>query len=415
MKEFEFFKLETEMQGDKIIGRAKGAWADLLQPFVDQFFGKLNQLKVIAKKDGANVYNLYNPPQPTEAGLRFITRKLRMTLEKKAYPVTANLAITHRCQCKCVHCSADPFVNPNREELSTEEIKTVVDGALDLGASLVIYVGGEPMLRKDLYELIEYVDKSKAIVMIFTNGLLLTEDNCKRLADAGLFSLNISIDSASPNLHDRLRGVKNLYKRAFDGAARARKYGILTGISTYTTHERLKNGDTERLLQIAQREGFHEVTIFDCIPSGKFLKDTSVILTPEEKKEVIALGRKYREMNHPMGVNVMAEINSPEGVGCYGAASQFYMTAYGDINPCDFNPICFGNVREMPIQAIWDKMVSHPDFCYRHPTCRMQTPSYRKKYIDPLPDNPQLPVRIEEIEAGLPNIDKLKKPSPEPQ
>jgi len=44
-------------------------------------------------------------------------------------------------------------------------------------------------------------------------------------------------------------------------------------------------------------------------------------------------------------------------------------------------------------------MVSHPDFCYRHPQCRMQTPAYRKKYIDPLPDNPQLPVSIEEIDA----------------
>ncbi|MEK7776796.1 MAG: SPASM domain-containing protein, partial [Planctomycetota bacterium] len=93
----------------------------------------------------------------------------------------------------------------------------------------------------------------------------------------------------------------------------------------------------------------------------------------------------------------MSIINSPRGVGCYGAQSQFYMTAYGDINPCDFNPINFGNVRDMSIQEIWKKMVSHPDFSKRYPTCRMQSKAYRKKYIDPLPKDVRLPVRIEDI------------------
>ena len=102
-------------------------------------------------------------------------------------------------------------------------------------------------------------------------------------------------------------------------------------------------------------------------------------------------------MNHPMGINCMSIINSPRVVGCYGAQSQFYMTAYGDINPCDFNPINFGNVREMPIPEIWKKMITHPDFSKRYPTCRMQSKAYRKKYIDPLPKNVRLPVSIEDI------------------
>jgi MoaA/NifB/PqqE/SkfB family radical SAM enzyme len=73
------------------------------------------------------------------------------------------------------------------------------------------------------------------------------------------------------------------------------------------------------------------------------------------------------------------------------------MTAYGDINPCDFNPINFGNVREMSIQEIWKKMATHPDFSKRYPTCRIQSKAYRKKYIDPLPKNVRLPVMIEDI------------------
>ena len=204
--------------------------------------------------------------------------------------------------------------------------------------------------------------------------------------------------------------MPGLWQKAFDGAARAREQGILTGISTYATHDSLQNGDTERVLQMGLDQGFHEVTIFDCIPSGRFLKDASKMLTPEEKKEVSELGMKFHnDKSHSMGVNVMAIINSPEGEGCYGARSQFYMTAYGDINPCDFNPVSFGNIKEMPIQAIWDKMTGHPDFCYRHPSCRMQTPAYRKKYIDPLPDDPQLPVLVEDADAGFPDPEKYAR------
>ncbi len=401
METFDFFNIEAEMINGKVYGRAQGYMGDMLQPFVQQFFHKLNTFKVIAKVDGKNVYNLYNPPHPSPAGMRFLSRKVRMMLEKMAFPVTANLAITHKCQCQCIHCSADPFKDSSREELSVDEIKKVVDGALDLGATLVIYVGGEPMLREDLYELIEHVDKSKAVVMIFTNGLLLTEENVKRLKDAGLFSLNISIDHSESVLHDEFRKVTGCYEKAFEGASRAREAGILTGISTYATHENLRDGHLERLLRIANKEGFAEVTIFDCIPSGRFLKDTSKILGPAERKAVIALARKYYETT-PMGINAMALINSPMGVGCYGASSQFYMTAYGDINPCDFNPINFGNVRDMPIQSIWKKMVTHPDFNRKFSSCRMQSKAYRRKYIDPLPPNPKLPIPIESIPDDVP-------------
>ncbi|BBO15740.1 Fe-S oxidoreductase [Candidatus Brocadia pituitae] len=397
MTSFDFLHIDAEIREGKIAGKAGGVLGNMLQPYVDQFFEKINSLKVIAKMNGMNVYNLFNPPFPSQAGMRFLERKLRMMLHKMAFPVTANLAITHKCQCQCIHCSADPFIDHAKKELTVEEIKTVVDGALDLGASLIIYVGGEPLLREELYDLIHFVDKTKAIPMIFTNGLLLTEDNVRKLAQAGLFSLNISIDSSEPELHNEFRAVPGCYQKAFEGAERCRKAGILTGISTYATSESIKTGKVEKLLKIAQEQGFSEVTIFDCIPSGRFLKDTSKILTAEDRKQLIAITKKYHEMDHPMGINCMSIINSPRGVGCYGAQSQFYMTAYGDINPCDFNPINFGNVREMSIQEIWKKMVTHPDFSKRYPTCRMQSKAYRKKYIDPLPKDVRLPVKIEDI------------------
>jgi MoaA/NifB/PqqE/SkfB family radical SAM enzyme len=73
------------------------------------------------------------------------------------------------------------------------------------------------------------------------------------------------------------------------------------------------------------------------------------------------------------------------------------MTCYGDINPCDFNPISFGNVREEPLEAIWRRLAAHPEFAPHRHACRMQSQRYRTKYIDAIRDEERLPVRIERL------------------
>jgi len=294
------------------------------------------------------------------------------------------------------------FKNVRRRSLSTKELKAVVDDSLELGVNLVIFVGGEPLLNPDIYELVRYVDKDKAIVSIFTNGLLLTDENCRRLKEAGLFCVYVSIDSPRPEIHNRLRRCDGLHEAAMEGAARAREHGLYTGLSTYATSESLANGDTEELINIAAEQGFNEITIFDCIPSGKYLKNAEMMLSKEERNKLRALSEKYNS-RFKMGVIAQSVVNSPEGAGCFGAYTQFYMTAYGDVNPCDFNPVSFGNVGDVSLGEIWRKMISHPDFCYRYASCRMQTPEYRAKYIDPLPDDVVLPVPVENFgDAPIP-------------
>ncbi len=402
MESYDFLHLEMDITpDDKLVAKAGGQLGPYVQPFVDQFTNVLNSIKVIHKTpDGKLVYNLYNPPQPTPAGMRALERKVREIIFKQVWPATSNISVTWRCQCNCEHCSAVSFVNKPGEELTVEELKTVVDGSIELGSNLVIYTGGEPTVRPEILELINHVPKDKAMCMIFTNGIKLSQEGfAQQLADAGLSTLNVSIDHLDPAIHDKLRGVKGLYQKAFDGARMAREAGILTGISTYATPETLKDGSLEKLINKAINEGFHEVTIFDCIPSGKFLKRTDLMLSDADKKEVIKLSRKYHDdPSCPMGVVAQALVNSPMGAGCFGSYSQYYMTARGDVNPCDFNPITFGNVREMPIQMIWQKMVTHPDFCDRHMTCRMQTQSYRERFIDVIPEPIEWPVTIEQVE-----------------
>ncbi len=391
-------KIDAWIEDGRIKARALGLRGRYFQPFVNLFCQRLNKAKVIAKVNGANAYTLYNPPLPTPAGMRAMEARIRAIFFKLHTPTTATMSVTYRCQCKCVHCSAEYFKAREKEELTSEEFKRVIDGATNLGVINFTLTGGEPMLRKDLYEIIAHVDKSKAQAMMFTNGWYLSQENVDRLKEAGLYALNISIDHVDPEVHDQLRGLKNCYQRAFDGAERARRAGILTGISTYACANNIRDGSLEKLLKLAQELGFHEVTIFDCMPAGKFLKQTNKILTQEERGKLIELARKYVAMDHPMGAVAQSWINSPLGTGCFGGYYQFYLTAYGDVNPCDFNPISFGNVRESSIEEIWTRLTSHGEYRKRRMECRIQNPDYRKQFIDPIPDGAQFPVPIEEVE-----------------
>jgi MoaA/NifB/PqqE/SkfB family radical SAM enzyme len=378
----------------KIACELSGAMKAKLQGQIDAFLTVINRLKIIAEKNGKNFYNLYNPPMPSPAAMRPFERKLRTMAEKIIFPATSTLSVTPRCPCRCVHCSADRFVHEDGKELSLDELKRVVDQALALGVCTMIFTGGEPMVREDLYDLIAHVDKNLAHVMIFTSGVLLSQKNVERLAAAGLGSLNVSIDADKAEEHDALRRVPGAFKKAFDGARRARKAGILTGISTYGSHDTVTSGSLEHLLHIAKEEGFQEVTVFDCVPTGKFLTRPEVRMGRKDVKRVRALADRFNADEFPMGITAQAKANAYDGGGCFGGFAQFYMTCFGDVNPCDFNPITFGNIREDSLDTIWRRMVSHPEYAAHRHCCRMQSERYRRKYIDPIRDEERLPVPI---------------------
>ena len=378
----------------KIRCELSGPFKARFEKQVDAFLAVINSLKIIAEKNGKNYYNLYNPGMPTPPAMRHLERKLRTMAEKIVFPGTCTLSITPRCPCKCVHCSADRFVTQERRELTTDELKSVVDQAVDLGVSNVVFTGGEPMVRQDLYDLIVHVDKTRAHVMIFTSGVLLTEKNVERLAAAGLDSLNVSIDADSAATHDQLRRMPGAFQKAFEGARRARAAGILTGISTYGSHETVTGGSLEHILAMARDDGFHEVTIFDCVPTGKFLNAPEVRMGRKDIKRVRAMAERYNESEQPMGVTAQAKANAYDGGGCFGGFAQFYMTCYGDINPCDFNPVTFGNVLDAPLETIWRRIVTHPEYAPHRHACRMQSERYRMKYVDPIRGEERLPVHI---------------------
>jgi MoaA/NifB/PqqE/SkfB family radical SAM enzyme len=357
---------------------------------------------------GKRVANSFAPPVGSRPQFRALKGLIKTHLNGRAYPVAFTFAVTYRCQCKCTHCSAGNHLRNDMPELSTKEAKQLIDDSQDLGVTIIAFTGGEPLLREDIYELISHVNQNKAMPILFTNGFLLTDENVEKLADAGLYSLFVSLDSPDLQEHDRMRGLPGLSEVAIQGMKKMKSKGIFVGISSYASRTETHMGAYKRMHQLAIELRLDNLLLFDCVPTGKLLKDTSEMLTREQREEIYKYSAEVFNNRTTPPISSQAWQNSLEaylaGIGCLAGNIQYYVSAYGDVAPCDFAPLSFGNIRSEPLKAIWKKIVTHPAYNHRVQFCRMQHQRFRHFYIDPIPDGAILPYPIEK----LPRIDYLR-------
>ena len=361
--------------------------------------------KNLGKWKGKRVSNTFAPPLGSWPMVRLMLSAIKGRVIRRPYPVAMTFAVTYKCQCNCVHCSAGRYFRKDTPELSIEEAKRVIDETLDLGVSIIAFTGGEPLMRKDIFELIAHVDKRKAVTLLFTNGEFLTEENADKLAKAGLYSIFVSIDSVNSKEHDSLRCKEGLFQKALAGIERMRKRGVLVGISTYATKTATEKGMYKEIYRLARDRKLQNVMLFDGVPTGNMLKNTDEMLTPDQREEIREFSSKLFKNSIIPPLSSQAWQNSIEGylggIGCLAGSIQYYMSAYGDVTPCDFTPLSFGNVKNEPLKKIWKRLVHHKAYNHRSTFCRMQNPKFRHVYIDPIPDDQILPYDIN----NLPNVD----------
>jgi MoaA/NifB/PqqE/SkfB family radical SAM enzyme len=376
--------------------------------FQTKYFNKYN----LGKWHGKRVMNTFAPPLGSRAMLRAIKNVIRVKILRHACPIAMTFAVTYKCPCQCVHCSAGKHRKPNIPELSTEEAKRVIKESQKLGVSIIAFTGGEPLVRYDIFELISYVNQKKAVPILFTNGLFLTQDNIDKLYDAGLYSLFVSIDSPIAEEHDKLRGIGGIFETAIEGIKRAKDKGIYVGLSSYATRSSTKKGMYKKIHELAKKLEVHNVMLFDGVPTGKILKDTSEVLTTEQREEIYKFSSDLHKSKVVPPLSSQSWQTSIEsylaGVGCLAGHIQYYVSAYGEVTPCDFTPLSFGNLREESLKNIWKRMIHHPAYKHLITSCRMQNPKFRHFYIDPIPDDAILPYSI----SNLPAVDYRKEVIP---
>lgn len=361
--------------------------------------------KPIIRRGDTLIYTSYQPPVPTKASMKLLGSRLAVAMEGHPQPTVCTLQVTTRCQANCIHCSAARHKRTGEQEMTTQDWKRIIREAEQLGSVTIIFTGGEPLLRPDIFELIEWVDKDEAVALMFCNGLLLNDENVRKLADAGLWAIHISIDSPDPDAHDEMRRVPGCYDKAIEGLKRCKDAGILAGISTYATPERLRNGQVVEMIELAKTVGADEITIFDVVPTGRLLhEDRRHLLTDDDKDELCRIEHLYNSIGQLPSVITQAHVNGPTGNGCYAGWCQFYMTAFGEMTPCDFTPLAFGNAREESVETIWNRMAHHEGYCGHKSSCRMQDQHFRAQWVDRIPSSGPFPYPI----ANLDGLEELE-------
>ncbi len=380
-----------------LVRRATGFVDRLLGGYVSLFNERLKPMKPVALVNGMAAYDLTQPPMGSEPGGRVLRNGFEyVVLKREPRPINMVLMVNSACNMACAHCSARTYLKSGRPSLSFEEIRSVIDQFLELGGASFILSGGEPTLHPRVLDIIDHVDKSKSVVSMFTNGSRLSE-MAQELKSAGLFGTLVSIDSADEAHHDRLRGFDGAYRKAVSGIERLLAEGMLAGISTYVSRKGLVGGAFESIVEMGTRMGVHQLFVFDAVPTGALIDKKDVVLGPDGR---VRLRELIKAQNaNPVGPAVMGQswVNSCEGFGCFAGFYQIYVNAAGDVMPCDFTPITFGNVREEPLEVIWKRIRQSGDWGKRFHECRMQDPEFRRRTVELLPPGSELPVPYETI------------------
>lgn len=393
--------LEVQHSSEGLLFDVSGPGSEFFAALIKPYFDWLNKIGPIGTFNGSNVYSLYLPPIPSEPHSRMVEGFLNTFFFRRPTPQAVTISVTDKCQCQCFHCSAAAY-RSSRPTLSGKEIKRIAAESIALGVNNVTFTGGDPLLRKDLETLVCSVPSEKAVVQVFTNGLGLDGKRAASLKAAGVYGVQVSLDSPNSDEHDRLRKKKGTFLAVKNGVRAARDVGLLIGLSTYATRESIRERKLSRLTALAAEWGVHEVSVFDVIPTGRLLHSDSLILDKESRlalmEEARVLNKGYN--NRPRVVT-QSWTNSGTGFarsfGCLAGNYQFHVSAYGDFTPCDFTPLSFGSVRTQPIAALWEKITTHPAYCKHRDDCRMQSPDFRKQYIRSIPEHAGLPFPIEEL------------------
>jgi MoaA/NifB/PqqE/SkfB family radical SAM enzyme len=367
--------------------------SDLEHNYIQEYLDKVKNYKIIGYQGDSPVFSLYQPPLASPAGIRSLEMRLNRKFKRSKIPATATVSITKACQCECDHCSAFYYNHSSERNLSLEDFKEAIQQTSDLGVTTIILLGGEPLLRKGFMEMVSSIDKTKVSIIMFTNGEYLTKEIANNLKDAGLLGAFISFDSWVEEEHDILRKRKGLFQKAIQGIHNLNEAGLISGVSTYLSPDRVEQNGFEKMVDFTKSIGAHEITYFDAIPSGKWLHDESHILRPEDHRLIRTKVRSHRHLPDSPGFSVQSTMTSGEcgSAFCFAGNTQFYLSASGNFCPCDFTPLTIGKFPEHSIRELWEKLVSTEPYDTRAKACRMQNPEFRKKYIYPIPKEGPFP------------------------
>ncbi len=279
--------------------------------------------------------------------------------------------LTRRCNLACAHCymDAEARLEGGKGELSTDEVKALLDEiASRSNETMVVLTGGEPMVRRDLEQLVAHGNQLGLSIVVGTNGVLLDETRVKALKAAGAMGMGISLDSLDPESHDSFRGCSGSWEKTLRGMDLCRKHDLPFQVHFSVTEQNAH--EVQSMIDFAKASGAHVLNIFFlvCTGRGESMSDITPARYEEVLKQLIEAQEQTRDLiirarcaPHYKRVAYEHNPNSPltrQRAMRVAAAWQAFTTAVSPGrggNRLSLFPDEEGSIRDQDFWEIWDK------------------------------------------------------------
>lgn len=297
---------------------------------------------------------LYLPAYPTPAFWESVEKFIR----PDPGPLTVVFSMTKACGYKCPHCYQR---NDSGKDLDIEKLKAVARDMQDVGVTMFDIEGGEPLLKyARLLDLLKAFD-GKRELWVNTTGYSLTPERARELKAAGVYGVMISLHTPDPADYEKFTGVPGSFETAREAARMFNEAGITVALNSCPTSELVDRGGVERIMDIAREWGCSFVQIIHGKSAGAWLGKQEEMINAKAK--IALLEQLHLRYNSAGGLaawpaaSVQVYEESPEHFGCTaGGIDRFYINANGEVQPCEFLNVSFGNVHEEPFKEIFARM-----------------------------------------------------------
>jgi radical SAM protein with 4Fe4S-binding SPASM domain len=296
----------------------------------------------------------------------------------RPYVVSWNL--TYRCNLACEHCYLDAGTVPlvgtdnfsDRSELGTEECFRVIDEIAAFAPEcLTILTGGEPLLRRDILDIVRRAAERGLWVVVGTNGVCITENVARRLAEAGARGLSLSLDALDPDRHDRFRMVRGAWRNTVEGAEILNRTGLPFIVQTTAGLHNL--GELDAIADFAHDRLAAKVwNLYFLVPTGRgqFVSDISAAQYDGVLAALYRIQQKYKGRMlvnakcAPHYIKTVLEngggesdpkvrVYSGGAGGCPAGTHYMGIRPNGDVTPCPYLPMFAGNLRRATLADLW--------------------------------------------------------------
>lgn len=269
---------------------------------------------------------------------------------KLRIPLSVQLDLTYRCNERCVHCYLD---HHDHGEMTTAEIKDILDQMAEAGVFYLTISGGEIFMRRDFFEILEHAHRRTFCIKLKTNGILIRDGEAERIKAMGVESVQISVYSNVPAVHDAITKVPGSLTRSIEAVRRLRSHGIRVVVANVLMTQNARDYEGVRALAAELGAQF----IIDPTITPMMDGDRSILnLNVDEN----ALREVFR--NEALtGTSVEEFCAPPPGpdedaldmLPCSAGHTACYVSPYGDVYPCVQFPLPSGNVRHTKFIDIW--------------------------------------------------------------